>query len=142
LSSQTEPDDILERLLRIYTEYSPYRRGIGLDSQMCRFWRAPTVEIFVGSAELCALEIEFDIKVTEEQALELHVMSVGEAAEFIRLLISRQNSPGKTTDAFIDAFSAEAAKNILKEIWHGRSDGRLMIVNAIENIKFKNSLQG
>jgi len=68
-------------------------------------------------------------------------MSVGEAAEFIRLLISRQNSPGKTTDAFIDAFSAEEAKNILKEIWHERSGGRQMIVNAIENIKFKNSLK-
>jgi len=66
LSSQTEPDDILERLIRIYTEYSPSRRGTGLDSQMCRFWRDPTVEIFVGSDELCALEIEFDIQFDEE----------------------------------------------------------------------------
>lgn len=59
----TEPiqDQVLPRLMRIYGESSGARR-VTAESQMCRFWEDPPVEILVDSDELNALELEFDIR--------------------------------------------------------------------------------
>jgi len=55
MTTESTQDDVLPRVMRIYSEFSGTRR-VTAESQMCEFWEDPTVEILVDSDELNALE--------------------------------------------------------------------------------------
>jgi hypothetical protein len=140
LKPEQKQNDILTRLTKLFREYSRSRR-VDPDSQMYEFWQDPTIEILVGSDELNALEIEFDIEINRDDAIELYDMNLKEAAEFIETMIVEQNSTGHSSDSILDELTLDEARNILKEIWNERSSGKALILNTIERIEYKNRMK-
>jgi hypothetical protein len=134
-------DAILDRLMKIYREFSRVRRVIPI-SQMCQFWEDPTVEILVGSDELDALETEFGIEFDDDTAMEMYDMNLEEASKFIMTIIQRQKKEKHDSEDIIDKMPPEKAKRILREIWKESAKGRNHITAAIANIDFKDKMNG
>lgn len=90
MTAEPVQDEVLSRLMRVYSEVSGARR-VTVESQMCEFWEDPTVEILVDSDELNALELEFDIEFDDDTAMELYDATLYAAAMLIKKMIQEQS---------------------------------------------------
>lgn len=125
-----EKNDILTRLTRIYQKFSRARRIDG-NSQMCQFWRDPTVEILVGSDELDTIETEFGIEFNDDTAMTLYDMTLAEAAVFIGTMVNEQNAGAHDPDKFVTSMTPAFAKKVLLGLWKEREDLRPAIKLAV-----------
>jgi len=130
-------NDIYNRLFNIYRDFA-YVRRVDPDSQMCCFWKDPTVEILVDSEELDALELEFGIQFDDDTAMELYDMTLKEAANFIEAMIQNQCSNDHIPERCIDGLTPRKAKQVLHRIWRNNHKSRGLIVAAIEEIEYEN----
>lgn len=80
--------DVLNKLLMLFKKYSPKSKP-GADDQMCLLWSIenPT-DVLEGNRQLEAIEAEFEIEITEEEAVEIYDMNLQEASEYIQKLIT------------------------------------------------------
>jgi len=88
---KTEYQDIYERLHKLYKKH--LRRFKNPDSkQICCMWstRNPPDEIY-DCSQMDDIQDEFNVRVTEDDALELYDMTLDEATKFIAKLIRTQN---------------------------------------------------
>lgn len=129
-------DNTLSRLLNIFREFSTSRR-VDSNSQMCNFWKDPTVEILLGSDELNTLQDEFGIEFDEDTALDLYGMTIKEAAIRIENIIRELGCTSYSSDAFITDLTPEKAKRILFKIWKDSFKARSYITAAIEKIELE-----
>ena len=87
---KSEHQDIYDRLHKLYKKY--FRRYKNPDSkQICCMWstRNPPDEIYECS-QMDDIQDEFNIRLTEDDALELYDMKLDEATEYIAKLIKKQ----------------------------------------------------
>lgn len=67
------------------------------NSQMCFLWSIKNPpDVLEGTNQLEAIESEFDIEITEEEAVEIYDMNLREASQYIHKLISSQKTSNST----------------------------------------------
>ena len=73
----------LNNLLILYGKYSPKSKPTA-DSQMCFLWSIKNPpDVLEGTEQLDAIEAEFKIEITEDEAVELYNMNSQQATEYI-----------------------------------------------------------
>ena len=83
-------NDPLNKLLLLFEKYSPISKP-SADSQMCLLWPIKNPpDVLEGTKRLEAIEAEFEIKIAEEEAVEMYDMNLLEASEYIQQLINVQ----------------------------------------------------
>ncbi len=129
-------NEILERLKKLYCEYSCNSNAYS-DSLMYEFWADPLIEILCGSYELDAVEREFGITFSSDDALEIYERTVKEAAEYIENMTVKQKGELSDYDNMIKALSPEEAKSIVLRIARKSSMGKNLIIDTLEEIQFE-----
>ena len=80
-------NDALNKLLMLFEKYSPKSKPTA-DSQMCLLWSIINPpEVLEGTKQLNAIEAEFKIEISEDEAVEMYDMNLQEASEYIKKLI-------------------------------------------------------
>ncbi|MBT5371165.1 MAG: hypothetical protein HOL17_05525 [Gammaproteobacteria bacterium] len=83
-------NDVLNKLSLLFKKYSPKSKP-SVDSEMCLFWSIKNPpDILEGTKQLEAIEAEFEIEITEDEAVEMYDMNLQEASEYIQKLIMVQ----------------------------------------------------
>ena len=81
--------DIQSRLMLLYREHA--KRKPEPESQMCCLWSIDDPpDVLLCTEPLEAIEEEFDIVLTDNEAVELYDMRLAEAAGFIERVIGQQ----------------------------------------------------
>ena len=83
-------NDVLNKLFILFERYSPESKP-NADSQMCLLWSIKNPpDVLEGTIQLEAIEAEFEITITEDEAVEIYDMNLQEASEYIQELIKTQ----------------------------------------------------
>ena len=79
--------DTIDTLKKIYNRYRKKYRGNPDSGQMCCMWSTlnPPDDIF-NSDQILSIENKFDIEISDEDALEIYDMTIGEAANKIEAI--------------------------------------------------------
>jgi hypothetical protein len=87
-----------KQLLTIKNGYNEHRASVfslesnpSADSQMCSLWSVKNPpDILEGTKQLKAIEAEFEIIITEDEAVEMYDLNLREASEYIQKIIALQ----------------------------------------------------
>ena len=83
-------DQIIESLIRIHHKYSKERYS-DRNSQMCTLWSIKNPpDVLEATKPLNAIEDEFNLSFTEDEAYELYDMEIEDAAGYILKLMERE----------------------------------------------------
>jgi len=88
-------EDNLRRLFRLLKKHSKGENiHLNKDSQMCCFWSIDNPpDVLEATDQLEEIQAEFDINVSEDEAVEMYDMTLQEASDYIQALIIRQIRP-------------------------------------------------
>lgn len=76
-------NDVLNKLLLLFERYSPESKP-SADSQLCLLWSVKNPpDVLEGTNQLEAIEAEFEIIITEDEAIEIYDMNLQEASEVL-----------------------------------------------------------
>jgi hypothetical protein len=128
-------DDIESRIIKVYRQYTKDRK-VDSNSHLSGMW-SELLDVYEGSEELMALELEFGITIEEGVLEEIYDIKISEASKVIEKMIIEQNKKNYNPEEVLSTLSPENAKKVLSLLWKNHIKLRVYIQDEMDRITYE-----